>query len=186
EVDYLAVHILPYWDEKSDEPPLDYLKSRIGMLKQAYPNKNIIVTEVGWPSNGAERRSPGSGVIKRATPAEQARNVRDMVAWLRQQNIDFCVVEAFDQPWKSYDLEGKAGGYWGLWNADRQPKFAWSGPIQRFPQWSAAAAWSLALALPLMLLFLWRWPALGTAGQAGGLRPGGAAATAPVLWGFGG
>src|SRR5215470_9073300 len=167
EVDYLAVHILPYWDEKSDEPPTDYLKSRIGMLKQAYPNKNIIVTEVGWPSNGAERRSPGSGVIKRATPAEQARNVRDMVAWLRSQNIDFFVVEAFDQPWKSYDLEGKAGGYWGLWNADRQPKFAWSGPIQRFPQWSVCAAWSLAAALPLMLLFLWRWPAIRTAGQAG-------------------
>src|SRR4029077_11554394 len=32
EVDYLAVHILPYWDEKSDEAPLDYLKSRIAML----------------------------------------------------------------------------------------------------------------------------------------------------------
>ena len=59
EVDYLAVHILPYWDEKSGETPLEYLKSRIGKLKQAYPNKNIIVTEVGWPSNGASRRSPG-------------------------------------------------------------------------------------------------------------------------------
>ena len=136
EVDYLAVHILPYWDEKSDEAPLDYLKSRIAMLKEAeYPNKNIIVTEVGWPSNGAARRSPGSGVVKYATPAEQAKNVRDAVAWLRSQNIDHFVVEAVDQPWKSYDLEGKAGGYWGLWNADRQPKFAWTGPVERFPQW---------------------------------------------------
>ena len=167
EVDYLAVHILPYWDEKSDETPLDYLKSRIAMLKQAYPNKNIIVTEVGWPSNGAARRSPGSGVIKYATPAEQAKNIRDTVAWLRTQNIDHFVVEAIDQPWKSYDLEGKAGGYWGLWNADRQPKFAWTGPIERFPQWAACAAWSLAAALPLMLLFLWRWPNLGAAGQVG-------------------
>ena len=167
EVDYLAVHILPYWDEQSDEAPLDYLKSRIGMLKQAYPNKNIIVTEVGWPSNGAARRSPGSGVVKYATPAEQAKNVRDAVAWLRTQNIDHFVVEAVDQPWKSYDLEGKAGGYWGLWNADRQPKFAWTGPVERFPQWSACAAWSLAAALPLMMLFLWRWPGLRPAGQVG-------------------
>ena len=31
----------------------------------AYPNKNIIVTEVGWPSNGAARRSPATGTIKR-------------------------------------------------------------------------------------------------------------------------
>ena len=82
EVDYLAVHILPYWDEKSGETPLEYLKSRIAKLKEAeyLRNKNIIVTEVGWPSNGAARRSPGSGVVKYATPAEQAKNVRDMQA----------------------------------------------------------------------------------------------------------
>src|SRR5215216_5558989 len=169
EVDYLAVHILPYWDEKSGETPLEYLKSRIAKLKEAeyLRNKNIIVTEVGWPSNGAARRSPGSGVVKYATPAEQAKNVRDMVAWLKSQNIDYFVVEAVDQPWKSYDLEGKAGGYWGLWNADRQPKFSWTGPVERFPLWWAAAAWSLALSLPVMLLFLLRWPTLGMAGQVG-------------------
>ena len=169
EVDYLAVHILPYWDEKSGETPLEYLKSRIAKLKEAeyLRNKNIIVTEVGWPSNGASRRSPGSGVVKYATPAEQAKNVRDMVAWLKSQNIDYFVVEAVDQPWKAYDLEGKAGGYWGLWNADRQPKFSWTGPVERFPLWWAAAAWSLALSLPVMLFFLWRWPTLGTAGQVG-------------------
>ena len=165
EVDYLAVHVLPYWDEKSSETPLEYLKSRIGMLKQAYPNKNIIVTEVGWPSNGAARRSPGSGLVKYATPAEQAKNVRDAVAWLRSQNIDHFVVEAVDQPWKSYDLEGKAGGYWGLWNADRQQKFSWTGTIESFPQWAGCAAWSLAAALPLMLVFLWRWRDLGFVGQ---------------------
>ena len=75
EVDYLAVHILPYWDEKSSETPLEYLKSRIGQLQQAYPNKNIIVTEVGWPSNGASRRSPGSGAgqVRHAGRAGQER-----------------------------------------------------------------------------------------------------------------
>jgi cellulose synthase/poly-beta-1,6-N-acetylglucosamine synthase-like glycosyltransferase/exo-beta-1,3-glucanase (GH17 family) len=165
EVDFLAVHILPYWDEQSSETPLEYLKNKIKLLRQAYPNKNIIVTEVGWPSNGAARRSPGTGLVKRATPAEQAKNVRDMVAWLKSQNIDYFVVEAIDQPWKSYDLEGKAGGYWGMWNADRQPKFAWMGPIETFPQWWVYAAWSLAAALPLMALFLWKWRNVGMTGQ---------------------
>lgn len=167
EVDFLAVHILPYWDEKSSETPLEYLRNKIAELKRAYPNKNIIVTEVGWPSNGASRRSPGTGLVKHATPAEQAKNVRDMVAWLRSQNIDHFVVEAVDQPWKSYDLEGKAGGYWGLWNADRQQKFAWTGTIERFPQWISCAVWSLAVSVPLMLLFLWRWPGVRPAGQIG-------------------
>ena len=62
-----------------------------------------------------------------------------MVAWLKTQNIEYFVVEAIDQPWKAYDLEGKAGGYWGLWNADRQQKFDWTGPIETFPQWLACA-----------------------------------------------
>lgn len=167
EVDFLAVHILPYWDEKSSETPIQYLQNKIAELKRAYPNKNIIVTEVGWPSNGASRRSPGTGLVKHATPAEQAKNVRDAVAWLRSQNIDHFVVEAVDQPWKSYDLEGKAGGYWGLWNADRQQKFAWTGTIERFPQWISCAAWSLVASVPLMLLFLWRWPGVRPAGQVG-------------------
>jgi cellulose synthase/poly-beta-1,6-N-acetylglucosamine synthase-like glycosyltransferase/exo-beta-1,3-glucanase (GH17 family) len=165
EVDFLAVHVLPYWDEKASESPLDYLRDRIGQLRRLYPNKNIIVTEVGWPSNGADRRSPGTGVVKRATPAEQAKNIRDMVAWLKSQNIDYFVVEAVDQPWKSYDLEGKAGGYWGLWNADRQQKFDWSGPVESFPQWLSCALWAAGSALPIMVLFLWRWRDLAAPGQ---------------------
>ena len=88
-----------------------------------------------------------------------------MVAWLKAQNIQYFVVEAIDQPWKSYDLEGKAGGYWGLWNADRQQKFEWTGPIETFPQWWVYAAWSLAAALPLMMVFLWYWPTCGWRGQ---------------------
>ncbi len=28
EVDYLAVHILPYWDEKSSSTPLEYVRRR--------------------------------------------------------------------------------------------------------------------------------------------------------------
>lgn len=165
EVDYLAVHVLPYWDEQSSEAPLEYLQNKIKLLREAYPNKNIIVTEVGWPSNGAERRSPGTGYTKRATPAEQAKNIRDMVAWLKAQNIDYFVVEAIDQPWKSYDLEGKAGGYWGLFNADRQQKFEWAGSIETFPQWLGCALGSLLVGLPLMAFFLMRWRDLGIVGQ---------------------
>jgi cellulose synthase/poly-beta-1,6-N-acetylglucosamine synthase-like glycosyltransferase/exo-beta-1,3-glucanase (GH17 family) len=164
EADFLAVHILPYWDENSGENPLQYIKTQIANLKKVYPNKNIIVTEVGWPSNGASRRVP-SGAVKHATPAEQAKNIRDLVAWLKSQNIEYFVVEAIDQPWKAYDLEGKAGGYWGLWDADRQQKFDWAGPIETFPDWWLYAAWSIAGALPLMAFFLWRWRGVGLVGQ---------------------
>jgi len=167
EVDYIAIHSLPYWDEKSNEENVAYLKRRIEELRAVYPTKNIIVTEVGWPSHGASRisRGEGSPVLKSASPALQAKHVREAVDFLKRANIDHFVIEAFDQPWKSHDLEGMAGGYWGMWNADREQKFAWSGPIVAFPEWWKLAVWSLAIALPIILGFLWLWRGMRPLGE---------------------
>ena len=44
-------------------------------------------------------------------------------------------MEAIDQPWK-VDVEGWAGPYWGMYNADREPKFALEGVVERDPHWS--------------------------------------------------
>jgi exo-beta-1,3-glucanase (GH17 family) len=128
EVDYLAVHVLPYWDEQSSEAPLDYLKDKIGQLRKAYPEQEHHRHRGRLAVERRRAAQPGDRPGQARTPAEQARNIRDMVAWLKAQNIQYFVVEAIDQPWKSYDLEGKAGGYWGLWEADRQQKFDWTGP----------------------------------------------------------
>ncbi len=168
EVDYIAVHILPYWDEGSGaNGPLAYLQDKIAELRRSFPGKNIVVTEVGWPSNGAGRigHDKGGAALKIASPAEQARQVREAVAWLRDQKIDHFVIEAFDQPWKSRDLEGLAGGYWGLWDADRQIKFDWTGPVTVFPAWWKLALWTLAMALPLFAGFLWTMRDVRFAGQ---------------------
>ncbi|MCW5748554.1 MAG: glycosyltransferase, partial [Alphaproteobacteria bacterium] len=158
EVDFIAVHILPYWDEGAGKSgAMAYLKDKIGELQRSFPNKNIVVTEVGWPSHGAARigYDKGGMGVKVASPAEQARRVREAVAWLREQKIDHFVIEAFDQPWKSRDLEGLAGGYWGLFNADRQQKFDWTGQVTVFGVWWKLALWTLALTLPVFGLFLW-------------------------------
>ena len=167
-VDYIAIHPLPYWDENSNEEHVAYLRRQIEEVRKTYPTKNIIVTEVGWPSNGASRISrggTGDPVVKRASPALQAKNVRDAVDFLRREKVDHFVIEAFDQPWKSHDLEGMAGGYWGLWDADRQQKFDWTGPIVAFPEWWKLASWSLAVALPIILGFLWLWRGLKPVGE---------------------
>ena len=37
-------------------------------------------------------------------------------------------MEAFDQPWKE-KLDGRAEAYWGMFNADRQLKFPFTGPV---------------------------------------------------------
>ena len=164
EADFLAVHILPYWERRRATIRCSTSRRRSPASRRSIPTRTSSSPKwAGRPTahRGAFRRAP----VKHATPAEQARNIRDMVAWLKSQNIDYFVVEAIDQPWKAYDLEGKAGGYWGLWDADRQQKFDWTGPIGTFPDWWLYAAWSIAGALPLMAFFLWRWRGVGVVGQ---------------------
>ena len=48
------------------------------------------------------------------------------------------MMEAFDQPWKAR-YEGAVGAYWGIYDVDREPKFAFVEPIVRIPQWQTLA-----------------------------------------------
>ena len=47
--------------------------------------------------------------------------------------IEYNVIEAFDQPWKTF--EGSVGAYWGLFDNAREAKFAWTGPISDNDRW---------------------------------------------------
>ena len=55
-VDYIAVHMLPYWEGvPAGDQAVDYIVRRMNRLKKAFPGKKIIITEVGWPSQGRTR-----------------------------------------------------------------------------------------------------------------------------------
>jgi len=45
-----------------------------------------------------------------------------------EKHWNYNLIEAFDQPWKRA-LEGTAGGYWGIFDVDMAPKFAFSGGV---------------------------------------------------------
>jgi cellulose synthase/poly-beta-1,6-N-acetylglucosamine synthase-like glycosyltransferase len=63
------------------------------------------------------------------------------------RNLDYFVMEAFDQPWKT-SFEGRAAGYWGLMDLDRHAKWAMIGPVQETPSWPLwAGGGALAAAL---------------------------------------
>ena len=46
------------------------------------------------------------------------------------------LVDAIDQPWKFF--EGGVGPYWGILDANREPKFSWTGPIVTENYWKLA------------------------------------------------
>jgi len=146
-VDFIAAHILPYWEGISDKAAVDQAIMIYDKLRQAFPGKRIVIAEFGWPSAGYNRRAANPG------PTEQAVVLRDFVSHAEALGIDYNIIEAIDQPWKTF--EGGVGPYWGLLDASRHPKFAWIGPIAD-PDHSKIAAIAvligLLMSLPLLSL----------------------------------
>jgi cellulose synthase/poly-beta-1,6-N-acetylglucosamine synthase-like glycosyltransferase/exo-beta-1,3-glucanase (GH17 family) len=144
-VDFIAVHLLPYWEGISIDEAVDYCVMRYKELQKAYPNKEIVISEVGWPSGGRIRQNAV------ASPTNQAKFLRRFLDVAEKNKYKYYIMEAFDQIWKK-DLEGEAGSLWGVYNDLRQTKFEFTQPVIRIPQWRELAAISIALAVIILLL----------------------------------
>ena len=153
-VDFIAAHVLPYWEGISETAAVDQAIRIYDQLRQAYPGKRIVIAEFGWPSAGYNRRDANPD------PLVQARVLRSFVARAEALGIDYNIIEAYDQPWKTF--EGGVGPYWGMFDTTRQPKFSWTGPITDPDHWKLAGIAVLIgvlLSLPILSL------AGATAGQ---------------------
>jgi exo-beta-1,3-glucanase (GH17 family)/cellulose synthase/poly-beta-1,6-N-acetylglucosamine synthase-like glycosyltransferase len=146
-VDFLAVHMLPYWEGISVNKAVGYIVNKMNLLKQAFPNKPIVIAEVGWPSNG---RSIGRA---HASKENEAIFLRRFINKAREEGYVYYVMEAFDQPWKA-KLEGAAGSYWGVYDVSRKPKFEFYRPIIPIKQWRILAISSILLAVFLVIFLL--------------------------------
>lgn len=154
-VDFIAAHVLPYWEGISETAAVDQAIRIYDQLRQAYPGKRIVIAEFGWPSAGYNRRDANPD------PLVQARVLRSFVSRAEALGIDYNIIEAYDQPWKTF--EGGVGPYWGMFDTSRQPKFSWTGPIVDPDHWKLAGiAVLLGILLSLPILSL----AGATAGQA--------------------
>ncbi len=147
EVDFIAVHILPYWEGIAAEDAVDYVFDRYHAVQQAYPNKPIVITEVGWPSDGQPFKHATASV------SNQAKFLREFLNRADVEKVTYYIVEAFDQPWKM-SLEGSAGAYWGIFNADREPKYPMDGDVIAMPNWEHWATGAAVFSVVLMGLFL--------------------------------
>ena len=146
-VDFIAAHILPYWEGFSDKQAVDQAILIYDKLRQAYPGKRVVIAEFGWPSAGYNLKNADPGRI------EQAMVLRTFVSKAEAYGIDYNIVEAIDQPWKIF--EGGVGPYWGLYDAARQPKFSWTGPISNPDHWKLAGIallLSVLLSLPILAM----------------------------------
>ena len=113
-VDFIAAHILPYWEGFDYTHAVDHTIEFYDKLRQMHPGKRIVIAEFGWPSAGYNFHNADPGRM------EQAAVIRDFVHRADAYGIDYNIVEAIDQPWKTF--EGGVGPYWGLFDASRRGK----------------------------------------------------------------
>jgi exo-beta-1,3-glucanase (GH17 family)/cellulose synthase/poly-beta-1,6-N-acetylglucosamine synthase-like glycosyltransferase len=144
--DFLAVHLLPYWEGLNVDAAVDASFQNLKRVQQAYPDKQVIIGEVGWPSEG---RTRGSAV---ASVANEALFLRRFLDRADREHMRYYIMEAFDQPWKAAG-EGGVGAYWGVFNVERQQKFEFTAPIVRIPEWRVLAGTSIVIAILLLALF---------------------------------
>jgi exo-beta-1,3-glucanase (GH17 family)/cellulose synthase/poly-beta-1,6-N-acetylglucosamine synthase-like glycosyltransferase len=146
-VDFIAAHVLPYWENFTDKQAVDQAVAMFQLLRDQFPGKRIVIAEFGWPSAGYNLRNAVPG------PFAQASVLRNFVTRAEAIGMDYNIVEAIDQPWKFF--EGGVGPYWGILNAAREPKFAWTGPIFNPDYWKLATIAVLVgilISLPILRL----------------------------------
>jgi exo-beta-1,3-glucanase (GH17 family)/cellulose synthase/poly-beta-1,6-N-acetylglucosamine synthase-like glycosyltransferase len=144
-VDFVAAHVLPYWEGIPAQGAVDQAVRVYSDLRSAFPGKRIVIAEFGWPSAGYNRQTAMPGKL------EQASVIRSFLSRAQALGMDYNIIEAFDQPWKTF--EGSVGAYWGLFDNARQPKFAWTGPIVDGTRWkisTVAVAVGILVSLPIL------------------------------------
>jgi glucan 1,3-beta-glucosidase len=148
-VDFVTIHILPYWEDnpvaaRDAANHVDAIRRRVAA---EFASKEVMIGEVGWPSAGRMRQ----GALP--SPANQVRVLTEVLSRGKQEHFRVNIIEAYDQPWKRV-LEGTVGGHWGLFDDERDRKFAWGTPISNHPYWRWQAAAGLILAA---LVFTAAW-----------------------------
>jgi exo-beta-1,3-glucanase (GH17 family)/cellulose synthase/poly-beta-1,6-N-acetylglucosamine synthase-like glycosyltransferase len=124
--DFIAIHIFPYWNNIPLDRSIDYLEGDYNFMTSLFPNKEVIVAETWWPSNGVDRGPSQANLLTQAT------YVRTITKYLEGRKIRYNIIEAFDQPWKIFGSEKHAGGSFGIFDDHGREKFALSGPLSLY------------------------------------------------------
>lgn len=123
-VDFVTIHILPYWedDPQAVEHALQHTNIVMKKVSSTF-DKPILIGETGWPSIGRQREQ------SIPSPINQARYIREFLREAHLNNWNYNIIEAVDQPWKR-KLEGTVGGFWGIFDTNFSPKFNFTGAFE--------------------------------------------------------
>jgi glucan 1,3-beta-glucosidase len=114
--DVVFANCYPFWEKCDLEHAVSYMKEMYAFVKKAAPDKEIIISETGWPTKG-EAFGDAKPSFEHA-----ARYFIDTYQWANANHIKVFYFSSFDESWKT-DEEGEYGAYWGLWDHQGVYKF---------------------------------------------------------------
>ncbi|MFO1109971.1 MAG: beta-(1-6) glucans synthase [Bradyrhizobium sp.] len=143
DVDFVTVHFLPYWEDvpvHAEQAAAHVDQVRLQIVA-AFPGKEILIGETGWPSYGRMR----DGAV--ASRINQARFISEILERAARDKFRVNLFEAYDEPWKR-KWEGTVGGYWGSFDAtERKPKYLAGAEISNYPFWKLQMGGGLAFCI---------------------------------------
>ncbi|MFA5984506.1 MAG: exo-beta-1,3-glucanase [Methylococcaceae bacterium] len=124
QVDWVGINIFPWWENKysaaypctSAKNAADFHIARMQTLNQTYPDKEIIVTEFGWPNapaGGTEFNKHTKQHCGLAGPKNQVRIIQETFKKLAKKKWSGVAFEAYSEKWKPTQ-EGGFGDAWGV------------------------------------------------------------------------
>ena len=122
EVDVFMVNIYPFHrgiDIDDAVADLDAIYWEvIADANEAEPNKSVIISETGWPSEGETK------IAAKPSPMNAARYFYDVQCWAARNDVNVFYFSAYDEKWKAQDAP-EYEAHWGVWEPDGtiKPKF---------------------------------------------------------------
>jgi exo-beta-1,3-glucanase (GH17 family) len=111
-VDFIGIHVYGYWNGVDIADAAQEVVDQYNEVKAAYPSKEVMILETGWPTQGDTHYDAVPSV------ANQEIFLKEFSLLARQHNIKYFMFAAFDEPWKGAGVESN----WGLYYEDRTTK----------------------------------------------------------------
>lgn len=118
-LDIISVHSYPLWYGNTVDEALKVNKDWYKKVKEMYPDKFVIFSEVGWATDCAVFTQMKEG---EANEENQKKYYEEFWEWSDSEKIISYMFEAFDEPWKGGNKPNEAEKNWGMFTVDRKPK----------------------------------------------------------------
>ncbi len=116
EMDFIGIHSYPLHCGVKIEDALALNKKDYEEVCKAYPDKQVVFTELGWSTKARDDWKKDS-----ANEENQIRYIKEVEEWFEEEKVIGFIFEAFDEPWKGEDI-ASCERNWGLYYVDRTPK----------------------------------------------------------------